>query len=108
MTMRERLDDGAALAGVDPDVYRMLREPRRVLEVSIPVKMDDGSVRIFTGWRVHHDTTRGPAKGGIRFHQTLDRDEVVALAAAMTVKCAIVALPFGGGKGGVCCSPESR
>ena len=106
-TVLERLDDAAKLADLDPDVLRLLREPRRVLEVSVPVRMDDGSIEVFTGWRVHHDTTRGPGKGGIRFHPTVDADEVKALAAAMTLKTAILDLPFGGAKGGVRCDPTA-
>jgi glutamate dehydrogenase (NAD(P)+) len=82
-----------------------LQTPTRVLEVSIPVRMDDGSVEVFTGWRIHHDTTRGPGKGGIRFHPTVDAREVTALAAAMTFKTAVMDLPFGGAKGGVRCDP---
>lgn len=101
----ERLDDAATLAKLDPDIHRLLREPRRVLEVSVPVRLDDGSVEVFTGWRVHHDTTRGPGKGGIRFHPQLDVDEVKALAAMMTFKTAVLDLPFGGAKGGVRCDP---
>ena len=101
----ERLDDAATLAKLDPDIHRLLREPRRVLEVSVPVRLDDGSVEVFTGWRVHHDTTRGPGKGGIRFHPDLDVDEVKALAAMMTFKTAVLDLPFGGAKGGVRCDP---
>jgi glutamate dehydrogenase (NAD(P)+) len=97
----ERLDDAAKLAGLDSDIHRLLRTPRRVLEVAVPVRMDDGRVEVFIGWRVHHDTTRGPAKGGIRFHPELDAREVVALAANMTFKTAVVNIPFGGGKGGV-------
>jgi glutamate dehydrogenase (NAD(P)+) len=100
-----RLDAAATLAGIDPAIHELLRRPRRVLEVAVPVKMDDGRVEVFTGWRVHHDTTRGPAKGGIRFHPALDVSEVTALAAAMTFKCAVVDVPFGGGKGGVRCDP---
>ena len=103
--MLERLDDAAKLTGVHPDIHRMLRTPRRVLEVAIPVRMDDGRVEVFTGWRVHHDTTRGPAKGGIRFHPDLDAREVAALAANMTFKTAVANLPFGGSKGGVRCDP---
>src|SRR6266480_3940793 len=101
----ERLDDAAKLTGVDPDVHRLLRTPRRILEVAVPVRMDDGSVEVFTGWRVHHDVTRGPAKGGIRFHPDLDVGEVCALAADMTFKTAVANLPFGGAKGGVRCDP---
>src|SRR5215211_4734216 len=99
----DRLDDAAKLTGVDPDIHRMLRRPRRVLEVAVPVRMDDGRVEVFQGWRVHHDTTRGPAKGGIRFHPAVDADEVSALAASMSLKCAVVDIPFGGAKGGVRC-----
>ena len=101
----ERLDDAAALIGVDPAIHHILRVPERVLEVSVPVRMDDGSVEVFIGWRVHHDTTRGPGKGGLRFHPALDVDEVKALAASMTFKTAMVDLPFGGAKGGVRCNP---
>jgi len=103
----ERLDDAAKLTGVDPDIHRLLRTPRRVLEVAVPVRMDDGEVEVFTGWRVHHDTTRGPAKGGIRFHPDLEVGEVCALAADMTFKTAVARIPFGGAKGGVRCDPRS-
>lgn len=102
----QRLDEAAELAKLDADVHRKLRIPKRVLEVAVPVRLDDGSVEVFTGWRVHHDTTRGPGKGGIRFHPDLDADEVKALAAMMTFKTAIVDVPFGGAKGGVRCDPR--
>ena len=102
----ERLDDAAKLTGIDPDIHRMLRTPQRVLEVAVPVRMDDGRVEVFSGWRVHHDTTRGPAKGGIRFHPDVDAREVAALAASMTFKTAVTGLPFGGAKGGVRCDPS--
>src|SRR6266540_707463 len=101
----ERLDDAAKLIDLDPDILHILRHVERVLEVSIPVRMDDGSVEVFIGWRVQHDTTRGPGKGGIRFHPDVDADEVRALAASMTFKTAIADLPFGGAKGGVRCDP---
>lgn len=101
----ERLDDAAELMGTDPDIHRLLRMPRRVLEVAVPVRMDDGRVEVFQGWRVHHDTTRGPAKGGLRFHPDLDVLGVAALAASMTFKTAVTNLPFGGAKGGVRCDP---
>ncbi len=104
-TVLARLEDAANLAGIDPDIHRLLRTPARVLEVAVPVRMDDGRIEVFTGWRVHHDTTRGPGKGGIRFHPDVDVDEVKALAAAMTFKTAILDLPFGGAKGGVRCDP---
>jgi glutamate dehydrogenase (NAD(P)+) len=103
--MLERLDDAADLIGLDPDIHLMLRTPRRVLEVAVPVRMDSGHVEVFTGWRVHHDTTRGPGKGGVRFHPLVDAAEVSALAAGMTFKCAVADLPFGGAKGGVRCDP---
>src|SRR3954452_4619562 len=102
----ERLDDAAALSGVEPAIHGILRVPERVLEVAIPVRMDDGRVQVFTGWRVHHDTTRGPGKGGLRFHPQLDVDAVKALAASMTLKTAIADIPFGGAKGGVRCDPS--
>ena len=105
--MLERLDDAAAIIGLDPDVHILLRVPRRVLEVAVPVRMDNGRVSVFTGWRVHHDTTRGPGKGGIRFHPLVDAREVSALAAGMTFKCAVADLPFGGAKGGVQCDPTT-
>jgi glutamate dehydrogenase (NAD(P)+) len=103
----DNLDEAAELAKVDADVHRVLREPERVLEVSIPVRMDDGSVEVFAGWRVHHNTTRGPGKGGIRFHPDVDAGEVKALAAMMSFKTALVDLPFGGAKGGVRCDPRT-
>jgi glutamate dehydrogenase (NAD(P)+) len=102
-----RLDDAAELIGLDPGIHRILRHCERVLEVSVPVRMDDGRVEVFTGWRIHHDTTRGPGKGGIRFHPDVDADEVRALAAGMTYKTAVLDLPFGGAKGGVRCDPSA-
>jgi glutamate dehydrogenase (NAD(P)+) len=101
------VDDAAKLVGLDPDIHGMLRSPQRMLEVSVPVRRDDGRIDVFTGWRVHHDTTRGPAKGGIRFHPELDRAEVSALAAGMTFKTALLDLPFGGAQGGVRCDPAT-
>jgi len=102
----ERLDEAAKLTGIDPDIHRKLRTPKRVLEVAVPVRMDDGHLEVFTGWRVHHDTTRGPGKGGIRFHPEVNAREVTALAAGMTMKTAVASLPFGGAKGGVRCDPR--
>jgi glutamate dehydrogenase (NAD(P)+) len=101
------LDDAAALIDLDPGVLARLRVPRRILEVAVPIQRDDGRVEVFTGWRVHHNTSRGPGKGGIRFHPALDRHEVTALAAAMTFKTALMDLPFGGAKGGVRCDPTT-
>ncbi|MHB8593180.1 MAG: Glu/Leu/Phe/Val family dehydrogenase [Acidimicrobiales bacterium] len=102
----ERIDDAAVLTGLDPDIHRLLRVPKRILAVAVPVRMDDGHVEVFTGWRIHHDTTRGPAKGGIRFHPDIQASEVAALAADMTLKTAVVDIPFGGAKGGVRCDPR--
>jgi glutamate dehydrogenase (NAD(P)+) len=100
-----RLEDAAALIGLEDDILAMLSRPKRVLEVSVPIRRDDSRVEVFVGWRIHHDTARGPAKGGLRFHPSLTREDVQALAIAMTWKCAVVDLPFGGGKGGVRCDP---
>lgn len=87
--------------GLDAGFMEWLRTPERVLEVYIPVRMDDGDLRVFTGYRVQHSTARGPAKGGIRYHPSVTKDEVQALAALMTWKCAVVGIPFGGAKGGI-------
>ncbi len=100
------LDDAAALANVPEDWRGKLRTPQRVLEVAVPVRRDDGHVEVFTGWRIQHDTTRGPAIGGIRFHPQLEREELCALAVAMTVKTALLDIPFGGAMGGVRCDPK--
>ena len=89
------------------DVHEMLKYPKRELTVNFPVSMHDGSTKTFTGYRVHHNVTRGPAKGGIRFHPETSIDEVRALAFWMTVKCAVVNIPFGGAKGGVICDPAA-
>ena len=102
-----RLEDAAALIGLEDNLVGMLSRPKRMLEVSVPVRRDDGRVDVFVGWRVHHDTARGPAKGGLRFHPNLTREDVQALAIAMTWKCAVVDLPFGGAKGGVRADPVS-
>lgn len=89
-----------------PAIYERLRTPRRSLLVSVPVQMDDGSVKFFKGYRVQYDFARGPAKGGIRYHPNVNLDEITALAALMTWKCAVVDIPFGGAKGGVECDPR--
>ena len=102
----EQLDHLASLLKLDPGVHAVLREPKRTLEVSIPVKMDDGSLKIFKGYRVHHNLNRGPDKGGIRYHPEVALDEIKALAALMTWKCAVVDIPYGGAKGGVICDPK--
>ncbi len=102
-----QLDRAAAVLRPDPDALEPLRHPRRQVIVSIPVKMDDGHLRVFTGYRVLYDTSRGPGKGGIRYHTGVTLDEVKALAAWMAWKCAIVNVPFGGAKGGVTCDPAA-
>ncbi|EAQ79820.1 Glu/Leu/Phe/Val family dehydrogenase [Blastopirellula marina] len=101
-----RLDKAFLHADIDQEAVQRLKHPKQVLEVTIPVRMDDGSLRIFTGYRVRHDATRGPTKGGIRFHPNVDLAEVKALAFWMTFKCAVANLPFGGGKGGVIVDPK--
>ena len=101
-----RLDHAFAYADIDEEAVERLKHPKQALEVSIPVRMDDGSLRIFTGYRVRHDDTRGPTKGGIRFHPDVSLAEVKALAFWMTFKCAVVGLPYGGGKGGVIVNPK--
>lgn len=97
----EILERAATMLGLDPDDYVRLKYPERELKVSIPMRMDDGSVKVFEGYRVQHSGVRGPYKGGIRYHQNVDLDEVKALAAMMSFKCAVVDLPYGGGKGGI-------
>ena len=79
----------------------MLSLPEKVLEVAVPIRRDSGQIEVFRGWRVHHNSARGPGKGGIRFHQSVNAHEIMALAADMTLKCAVVDVPFGGAKGGV-------
>jgi len=104
---QRQLDTAAEILKLDPGMHAFLREPIRELHVSLPVRMDDGSVKVFKGFRVQYNDARGPTKGGIRFHPEETIDTVRALAAWMTWKCAIVDLPLGGGKGGVVCSPKT-
>jgi glutamate dehydrogenase/leucine dehydrogenase len=106
-TAVEQFDRAADLLELDPGLREILRRPKRQLIVSVPTKMDDGSIRVFEGYRVQHNIARGPAKGGIRYHPQVTLDEVKALASWMTWKCAVVNIPFGGGKGGVICDPKS-
>lgn len=102
-----RLEAAAVHAAVDPETVLRLRQPKMFVEVSIPVRMDDGTLRVFTGFRCRYDDSRGPAKGGIRFHQDVSPSEVRALAFWMTFKCSVMGLPFGGGKGGVIVDPKT-
>jgi glutamate dehydrogenase (NAD(P)+) len=103
---QHQFDLAAERLNLDPGLRRVLREPRRELIVHFPVKMDDGSVQVYTGYRVQHNLGRGPSKGGIRYHQDVSLDEVRALAMWMTWKCAVVGIPYGGGKGGVIVDPK--
>ena len=95
------LERAAKELGLKEDDYIQLKYPERELQVSVPVRMDDGSIRVFEGYRVQHSGARGPYKGGIRYHQNVDLDEIKALAVMMSLKCAVVDIPYGGGKGGV-------
>ena len=99
------VSNAAEILGYTPSDYEAVKYPERELKVAVPVRMDDGSVKVFEGFRVQHSTSRGPAKGGIRYHQNVDLDEIKALAAWMTFKCAVVNIPYGGGKGGIICDP---
>src|SRR3954470_13616814 len=103
---QRQFDLAAERLNLDEGMRRVLREPRRELTVHFPVKMDDGSVQVFPGFRVQHNLGRGPAKGGIRYHQDVSIEEVKALAMWMTWKCAVVGIPYGGGKGGVIVDPK--
>src|SRR5215831_17431529 len=104
---REQLRKVADIFGIDDDLVGVLGVCKKAVEVSIPTTLDDGSVRAFTGWRVTHNVARGPSKGGIRYHPDVTLDETKALAMAMTWKCALMNLPFGGAKGGVVCDPKA-
>ena len=101
-----QLDEAARLMNLDEGVHDVLRTPKRALTVAVPIKLDAGQVRVFQGYRVHHNTTRGPSKGGIRYHPSVTLDEVKALAMWMTWKCAIAGIPYGGAKGGVVVDPK--
>lgn len=102
----QRLEEALAYASISEDAIERLKLPKSSLKVSIPVRMDDGTLRIFPGYRVRYDDTRGPTKGGIRYHQDVSIDEVQSLAFWMTFKCAVANLPFGGGKGGITVNPK--
>ena len=105
--MIQRFDVAAKIIGLEHDVYEVLKNPSKLIEVSLPIKMDDGSIKVFEGYRVIHSTALGPSKGGIRYSPAVDADEVKALAAWMTWKCAIADIPYGGAKGGINCDPRT-
>jgi glutamate dehydrogenase (NAD(P)+) len=105
-SMMSRFDRAAQLLDLDPDLYAVLRVPNRELKVYIPTRMDSGRIQVFEGFRVQHNFARGPAKGGIRYAPDVNLDEIRALAAWMTWKCAVVNVPFGGAKGGIICDPQ--
>ena len=105
-SIESRMRDAGEWLQLEDGVIENLIAPRRVLEVSIPVRLDDGTRVRFTGWRVLHNITRGPGKGGIRYHPSVSRDETVSLAAAMSLKTALMNLPLGGAKGGVALDPK--
>ncbi len=101
-----QLEKATSKMNLDPNILVQLKAPERVLMVSIPVKMDNGVVKVFTGFRSHYNTARGPAKGGVRYHPDVSLEEVKALSAWMTWKCAVAGIPYGGSKGGVICNPK--
>src|SRR5437867_7113247 len=104
---QKQFDNAADLLSLEPGMRQVLKNPKRQLIVSIPTKMDNGSLKAFEGYRVQHSIARGPGKGGIRYHPDVTLDEVKALASWMTWKCATVNIPYGGGKGGVVCDPKT-
>jgi glutamate dehydrogenase (NAD(P)+) len=102
----EQLDEAAKLIKLDNGIHKILAHPKRVLTVSVPIRMDNGEITVFTGFRSQHNDARGPYKGGIRYHPQVTLDEVKALSMWMTWKCAIAEIPYGGGKGGIICNPK--
>lgn len=102
---QEKVKAACDKLGADPAVYELLKEPQRTIEINIPVKMDDGSLKVFKGWRAAHNSAVGPCKGGVRFHPNVNADEVKALSLWMTFKGGALGLPYGGGKGGICVDP---
>jgi len=105
--MLQEFDVAARLLGLETGIWKILTQPKRQISVSCPVQMDNGEIEVFTGYRVQYNIALGPAKGGIRYHPDVSLDEVTALAAWMTWKCAVLQIPFGGGKGGVVCDPTT-
>lgn len=107
LAAQARVKSACDKLGMSANVYEILKNPARIVEVQIPVKMDDGTIKTFTGFRAQHNTALGPSKGGIRFHPMVSRDEVCALSIWMTFKCAVTGLPYGGGKGGIIVDPKT-
>ena len=103
----KQLQETAKIINLDEGIHKILAKPKRVLTVSLPVKMDDGRIEVFTGFRSQHNDARGPFKGGIRYHPQVTIEEVMALSMWMTWKCAVVGIPLGGGKGGIICNPKN-
>ena len=106
-SMMQRFDEAATILGLDESTYNALKSPEKAVIVSLPVTMDNGKVQVFQGYRVVHSSKLGPSKGGIRYSMGVNLDEVKALAAWMTWKCAVVGIPYGGAKGGVQCDPRT-
>lgn len=106
ISAQKQVKEACDKLGMDKAVYEILKEPMRVIEVSIPVKMDDGSIKVFKGFRAQHNDAVGPTKGGVRFHKNVTRDEVKALSIWMTFKCSVTGIPYGGGKGGIIVDPK--
>jgi len=103
----EQLEKAADIIKLDEGIHEILKNPMETITISIPIKMDNGQIQVFTGYRVHHNNARGPMKGGIRYHPQVDFSEVRALAFWMTFKCAVMDVPYGGAKGGVICNPKT-
>jgi len=103
----EQLNKCAKIMKLDPNVHEMLKYPKRVLTVNVPVRMDDGRIKVFKGYRSQHNDALGPFKGGVRYHPNVSVEEVMALSIWMTWKCSVAGIPLGGGKGGVICDPRS-
>src|ERR1700704_5353672 len=104
--MLQEFEEAARILSLEPGIWRILTHPKRQIIVSCPIQMDSGEIVVFTGFRVQYNITLGPAKGGVRYHPGVSLDEVTALAAWMTWKCAVAHIPFGGGKGGIICDPS--
>lgn len=107
LNAQKQVKEACDKLGMESTVYELLKQPAKILEVAIPVKMDDGTIKVFTGYRAQHNDAVGPTKGGIRFHQDVTKDEVCALSIWMTFKCSVTGIPYGGGKGGIIVDPKT-